>query len=194
MAAFSGPARAMFFGTISPSRTCRITTMVMATRNDTVCSSASGTPAGRRGGQQVRDGGFADPAQHDRTHRDAQLGAGQHDRGSSPARMTVTALRLPGSVSRRSRRAEIRGELGADEERVGRDQQHGEQHREQVAHQAGSSGSGALTFTRSSRSTRRPSIRATRARQRGGSLSGASGSKARSSTVSPSAGCGPERA
>ena len=44
IAADSGPAIAMFFGTISPSSTCSTTTMVIATTNDTVCSTASGTP------------------------------------------------------------------------------------------------------------------------------------------------------
>ena len=44
IAADSGPAIAMFFGTISPSSTCNTTTIVIATTNDTVCSTASGTP------------------------------------------------------------------------------------------------------------------------------------------------------
>ncbi len=44
MATDSGPAIAMFFGTISPSRMCSTTTIVIAMTNDTVCRTASGTP------------------------------------------------------------------------------------------------------------------------------------------------------
>ena len=49
MAADSGPAIAMFFGTISPSSTCSTTTIVIAMTNDTVCSIASGTPTRSNG-------------------------------------------------------------------------------------------------------------------------------------------------
>ena len=40
----SGPAMAMFFGTISPSATCAETTSSSAMTSDTGCSHASGTP------------------------------------------------------------------------------------------------------------------------------------------------------
>ena len=128
----SGPAMAMFFGTISPSSTCSVTTMESATTNDTVCSSASGMPSDvERLLQQVRDGGLADPAEQDRAHRDAQLRAGQHQRqvltGPDHRDRALFALfgqRLEPVAARRDQR-----ELRRDEERVGAQQQHREQDR-----------------------------------------------------------------
>jgi hypothetical protein len=40
----SGPAIAMFLGTISPSRMCATVTMPSATMKAIVCTTASGTP------------------------------------------------------------------------------------------------------------------------------------------------------
>ena len=72
---------AMFFGTISPSSTCSVTTIASATTNDTVCSSAGETPTQiERPLQQVGDRGLAEPAQQDRRDRDAQLGPREHQR------------------------------------------------------------------------------------------------------------------
>ena len=49
MAVDSGPAMAMFFGTISPSSTCIVTTIASAMTNDTVCSTVSGIPTTANG-------------------------------------------------------------------------------------------------------------------------------------------------
>ncbi len=46
----SGPARAMFLGTISPRTTCRATTIVSASTNATGCTRASGTPRAAKTG------------------------------------------------------------------------------------------------------------------------------------------------
>src|SRR3954447_23809329 len=80
MAADSGPAIAMFFGTISPSSTCSTTTMVIAMTNDTVQHRVGHAEQVKRQLQQVRHRGFAHPAQRDRTDRDAELCPGQHQR------------------------------------------------------------------------------------------------------------------
>ena len=86
--------------------------------------------------QQVGHRGLADPAQQDRADRDAQLRAGQHQRQvlARPGSRS-TALRLPllgerfqPVAARRDQR-----ELRADEERVGAEQQHGQQHAEEVS-------------------------------------------------------------
>src|ERR1700682_1504344 len=110
MAADSGPASAMFFGTISPSSTCNTTTIVIAMTNDTVCRTVSGMP--------INPNGFsnrcATAGSPTRPNRIEQIVIPSCAPASitgrfSPARMTVTALCLPCSAraSRRSRRAEI---------------------------------------------------------------------------------------
>src|SRR5580693_3088394 len=110
MAAFSGPAMAMFFGTISPSSTCTVTTIASAIARDSGCSSAGETPTtsnGRRS-RSATAGSPSRPSRIDDTVIPSWAPA--NISGScSPARMTVTALDLPcsASASNRSRRAEI---------------------------------------------------------------------------------------
>src|SRR6267378_4189185 len=110
MADASGPAIAMFFGTISPSSTCSTTTIVIAITNDTVCRTVSGMP--------IKWNGFsnrcATAGSPTRPNRIEQIVIPSCAPASitgkfSPARMTVTALCLPCSAraSSRSRRAEI---------------------------------------------------------------------------------------
>ena len=87
--------------------------------------------------QQMRHRRFADPAQQDRADRDAQLRAGQHQRqvlaGADHGDRAVLALLGEGLEPVAARRDQR--ELRADEERVGAEQQHGQQHAEKVAHQ-----------------------------------------------------------
>src|SRR5271165_2517839 len=110
IAADSGPAIAMFFGTISPSSTCSTTTIVIATTNDTVCSTAAGTPkkSNGRSSRSATAGSPTRPSRIEHTVMPSCAPASISDR-FSPARITVTALRLPCSAraSSRSRRAEI---------------------------------------------------------------------------------------
>ena len=120
----SGPAIAMFFGTISPSATCADTTSSSAMTSDTGCSHASGTPEGvehrlqQRGDRRLAEGAEQHPAQ-----RDAQLRAGHHlrdvlhrlERRAGPG--TVHRHRFDDRPAGRDQR-----ELGGDEERAGRQQ------------------------------------------------------------------------
>src|SRR5882757_4607744 len=110
MAADSGPASAMFFGTISPSSTCNTTTIVVAITNDTVCRTVSGMPINWKGFSNR----CATAGSPTRPNRIEQIVIPSCAPASitgkfSPARMTVTALCLPCSAraSSRSRRAEI---------------------------------------------------------------------------------------
>src|ERR1700752_463948 len=116
MAADSGPASAMFFGTISPSSTCNTTTIVIAMTKDTVCRTVSGMP--------INPNGFsnrcATAGSPTRPNRIEQIVIPSCAPASitgrfSPARMTVTALCLPCSAraSSRSRRAEINANSAA---------------------------------------------------------------------------------
>src|ERR1700738_5171638 len=110
IAADSGPAIAMFFGTISPSSTCNTTTIVIATTNDTVCSTAPGTPNRSNGFSNTfaTAGSPMRPNRIEHTVIPSCAPASITER-FCPARITVTALRLPcsASASSRSRRAEI---------------------------------------------------------------------------------------
>src|SRR4051794_24059522 len=110
IAADSGPAIAMFLGTISPRSTCSTTTMVIATTNDTVCSTASDTPSRSNGASSrcATAGSPTRPRRIEHTVMPSWAPASISDR-FWPAWITVTALRLPcsASASRRSRRAEI---------------------------------------------------------------------------------------
>src|SRR6202171_4420219 len=110
IAADSGPAIAMFLGTISPSSTGSNTTMVSATKNDTVGNYASGPPNRSNGfsSRWATAGWPMRPSRIEHTVMPSCAPASITGR-FSPARMTVTALCLPCSAraSRRSRRAEI---------------------------------------------------------------------------------------
>ena len=100
----------MFFGTISPSSTCSVTTIASATKNDTVCSTASGMPAKWNGvsSRWATAGSPMRPSRIEQMVMPSCAPASISDR-FSPARITVTALFLPcsASASSRSRRAEI---------------------------------------------------------------------------------------
>src|SRR4051812_1568932 len=110
MAADSGPAIAMFFGTISPSSTCSTTTMVIAMMNDTVCSTVSGMPS-RWNGSSNRCATAGSPTRPSAIEQIVMPSCAPASISGrfSPARMTATALCLPCSAnaSSRSRRAEI---------------------------------------------------------------------------------------
>src|SRR5882757_660045 len=110
IAADSGPAMAMFFGTISPSSTCNTTTIVIATRKDTVCSTASGTPSRSNGvsSRWATAGSPTRPSRIEHTVMPSCAPASISER-FCPARITAIALRLPCSAraSSRSRRAEM---------------------------------------------------------------------------------------
>src|SRR3954452_4362320 len=110
MAEDSGPAIAMFFGTISPRSTCSTTTIVIAMTNDTVCRTVAGMPSNPNGlsNRCATAGSPTRPSRIEQTVMPSCAPASIS--GSfSPARMTATALCLPCSarVSSRSRRAEI---------------------------------------------------------------------------------------
>src|SRR3954454_15499323 len=110
MAEDSGPAIAMFFGTISPSSTCSTTTIVIAMTNDTVCRTVSGMPSNPNGlsNRCATAGSPTRPSAIEQTVLPSCAPASISGR-FSPARMTATALCLPCSAnaSSRSRRAEI---------------------------------------------------------------------------------------
>ena len=110
MAEDSGPAMAMFLGTISPSSTWSTTTIVIAMMNDTVCSTVSGMPSARKGvsSRCATAGSPTRPSRIEQTVMPSWAPASISGR-FSPARITVTALRLPCSAraSSRSRRADI---------------------------------------------------------------------------------------
>ena len=108
----SGPAIAMFFGTISPITMCSDDHDAQRDRErDRVAAPTSGSPSQlQRPLDQVGHRGLAEAAQQQRADRDAELGAGEHARtGRAPARSTAAARRTPerASASSRSRRAEI---------------------------------------------------------------------------------------
>ena len=90
--------------------------------------------------EQVRHGRLTDAAQQNRAHRDAQLGAGQHQRqvlaGPDDGHRAALALFGKGfqSVTARGYQGELRG----DEECVGAQEQHGQHHAEDVTHRNGS--------------------------------------------------------
>ena len=102
---------AMFFGTISPSSTCSVTTIASATANDTVCSRAGETPPTESNGRRSRSATAGSPSRPSRIDDTViPSWAPANISGScSPARIAVTALDLPCSAnaSSRSRRAEI---------------------------------------------------------------------------------------
>src|SRR6476660_8579583 len=110
MAADSGPAIAMFFGTISPRSTCSTTTIVIAMTNDAVCRTVSGMPS-KWNGLSNRCATAGSPTRPNRIAQTVmQSCAPASITGRfSTDRMTVTALCLPCSAraSSRSRRAEI---------------------------------------------------------------------------------------
>src|ERR1700737_2093621 len=110
MADASGPAIAMFFGTISPSSTCSTTTIVIAITNDTVCRTVSGMPIKWKGFSN-RCATAGSPTRPNRIEQIVMPSCAPASITGkfSPARMTVTALCLPCSAraSSRSRRAEI---------------------------------------------------------------------------------------
>ena len=116
--------------------------------------------------EQVRHRRFADAAQQDRADGDAELRPGQHHRqilaGPDHRHRAVLALFGQGFQPVAARRDQR--ELRADEERVGRQQQHGQQHAEEVTHQRRPRFLRARrpSLVSSSRSIRRPSIRTTR--------------------------------
>ena len=151
MAADSGPAIAMFFGTISPSSTCSTTTIVIAMTNDTVCSTVSGMPSKWNGfsSRCATAGSPTRPSRIEQTVMPSCAPASISGR-FSPARMTVTALCLPCSAraSSRSRRAEINANSAPTKNALARQQQHGQHHAEEVTHQR----------HRSSSSPRRPQL------------------------------------
>ena len=77
----SGPARVRFFGTISPTTVCRKTTTPRASMNATGCAAPSRQPERvERRLQQVGQRRLGDRAQAQRADRDAELGAGDHQR------------------------------------------------------------------------------------------------------------------
>ena len=85
---------------------------------------------------QVRDGRFGDAAEQDRADRDAELGAGEHERevfagvdDGAGAGLALGEQRLEPVAADGDE-----GELGADEEGVAGEQQHGEDDPEPVAH------------------------------------------------------------
>src|SRR6185503_11248632 len=110
IAADSGPAIAMFFGTISPSSTCSTTTIVIAMTNETVCSTVSGIPS-KWNGISSRCATAGSPTRPNRIEQTVMPSCAPASISGrfSPARITVTALCLPCSAraSSRSRRAEI---------------------------------------------------------------------------------------
>src|SRR6201988_5298268 len=110
IAADSGPAIAMFCGTISPSSTCSTTTIVIAMTNDTVCSTVSGIPS-KWNGVSSRCATAGSPTRPNRIEQMVMPSCAPASITGRfcPARITVTALCLPCSAraSSRSRRAEI---------------------------------------------------------------------------------------
>ena len=115
----SGPARVRFFGTISPITVCRNTTTPSASTNATGCTAPLGQPERvERRLQQVGQRRLGDRAQAQRADRDAELGAGDHQRdlvhratAPSRARRLVRGQRLDDGAAGGDQR-----ELAADEE------------------------------------------------------------------------------
>ena len=132
----SGPAIAMFFGTISPITMCATTTTTSEIVNATGASTAMGSPSQREGPlDEVGDRGLTEATQQQGADRDAELGRGQHAgevgarpqhrRGAGGARV---GHRLQPVAPCRDQR-----ELRADEERVGQQQEDGGAEGEEVA-------------------------------------------------------------
>src|SRR3954447_19443398 len=150
--------------------------------------------------EQVRHRRLTDPAKQDRADRDAELRTCQHHRQvlaradhRDRAALASFGEGFEAVAARRDQR-----ELRTHEECVRREQQHGQQHRENVAaHQRSPSPSSESESPRrpclvsSSRSIRLPSIRTTVASQRTGSSIGPSVSNAVNSTASPGLGMWP---
>ncbi len=106
----SGPAIAMFLGTISPSRMCATTTIASDTANASGCSTASGRPthASGRSSRCATAGSPRRPSRSEQIVMPSCDAASMRER-SAPARSTVRAAAVPESAiaSSRSRRAEM---------------------------------------------------------------------------------------
>ena len=129
----SGPAIAMFFGTISPITMCRTVTTDSAMTNAIGCSTASGTPSGPNTSSSrcATAGSPSAPSASEQIVIPSWAAASIIER-CSLARSTVPAPEVPAStiVSRRSRRAEISANSAPTKKRVETQQR---DHREQGA-------------------------------------------------------------